>query len=273
LESPVHWEKSVRILPSRNDPIIVGPVSMSQLPTQPNLYWDYITVRDKFGVAVGYEVLEKEDKASKDKDSIAHVFITFDGGTSWEENHLQFTNWIKVKLKQILVPRFPVERFEGLVVTDSGNIGISWEDPWLFEDPKFHLICSSDQGMSWRYNCLGPAYIFQNFQSQFLIQKKRGLATSKDDGKTWEEYESETVWPKEYHGKKVNWLRHIVFVSNEVAYALVVHWPQDHQGTPDVGLLRTENSGKKWEHLQIFPGPTNADINARHVLTLTIESH
>jgi hypothetical protein len=274
LESPLHWEKSVRIIPSKSDPVIRGPVSMSQLPAQEQLYWDYITIQNKFGVAVGHEILKKEDKAGNDRDSIAHVFITFDGGASWEKNHLKFINWIKVKLKQILVPRFPVERFEGLVVTDSGNIGISWDDPWLYDNPRAHLICSSDQGMSWRYNCVGNGWIFQNFRSEFLTYKKaQRLATSKDNGKNWEEFSFEIVWPKEYQGKKVNLLRHIVYVSNEVAYALVVHWPKDHYGTPNVGLLRTENGGKIWEHLQIFPGPTNADINERHVLTLTVEAN
>jgi photosystem II stability/assembly factor-like uncharacterized protein len=197
------------------------------------------------------------------------VFRTHDGGQNWHELRLN----VRWKLTDIMRrwTASPVEQFNSLVLTPPGAVVLSWEDPWLFEGAKSHVLYSGDRGESWRYLSLGhtnPTLVADD-SGRLLALNAGYFLESADGGAVWSKREFAVEWPSDHQHEKTNLLRQVMFVEPNIAFALIVHWKRGLNFAPaKVGLVRTTDNGAHWFHVHVFDGPDIGDVNERHMLTL-----
>jgi hypothetical protein len=265
------WARSLREIPGKRTPIVRGTVDLSRLPGRPReAVWDCVSVLpDGFGVAVNHEATDTNPAKTGAPGSRANVFRTHDGGQSWHEHRLS-VSW---KLTEIMHrwTTSPVEQFNSLVLVPPDVVVLSWEDPWLFEGPKSHVIYSRDRGESWRYHNLGhtnPTLVADD-SGRLLAPNAGYFLESVDGGAVWTKREFAVDGPSDRQPEKVHVLRQVMFVEANVAFALIVHWERGLNFVPaKVGLVRTTDNGAHWFHVHMFDGPDIGDVNERHMLTL-----
>jgi hypothetical protein len=169
------WARSLREIPGMRTPIVRGTVDLSRLPSRPReTVWDCVSVLpDGFGVAVNHEATDANPAKTGAPGSRANVFRTHDGGQNWHEHRLN-VSW---KLTDIMRrwTASPVEQFNSLVLVPPDAVVLSWEDPWLFEGAKSHVIYSRDRGDSWRYQL---ARLLGLFVCSTLLLASNGGCTS-----------------------------------------------------------------------------------------------
>lgn len=265
------WVRSLREIPGKHTPVVRGNVDLSRLPRRPReTIWDFVSVLpDGFGVAVSHEATDANPAETSAPSKLAKVFRAHDGGRTWHEHRLN-VSW---KLTEIIgrwTVSWPVEEFTSLVLVRSDAVVLSWEDPWIYEDAKSHVIYSRDRGESWRYHGLGHANpTLTADDSGRLWVQSGGFLESVDGGAKWSKREFAVEWPSDHQHEKVNVLRHIVFVEPNIAFASIVHWKRGLSFAPShVGLVRTTDDGAHWFHVHVFDGPDIGDVNERHMLTL-----
>ena len=266
------WVRSLREIPGKHTPVVRGNVALSQLPGRPReAIWDCVSVLpDGFGVAVNHEATDANPADKNAPRSLANVFRTVDGGRTWHEHRLN-VNWKPIEIIGRWTISWPVEEFTSLALVRPDAVVLSWEDPWIFEDAKSHLIYSRDRGESWRYHGLGETNptLTADDSGRLWVQKGEYFLESVDGGATWSRREFAVAWPTDHQREKVNLLRHVVFVEPNIAFALIVHWKRGLTFAPShVGLVRTTDHGAHWLHVHVFDGPDVGDVNERHILTL-----
>jgi len=265
------WVESLREVPPKHTPIVRGAVDLARLPGRPReTVWDLVAILpDGFGVAVDHELAPASPSRPGEPSALAHVFRTRDGGRTWHEPELK-PRW---KLRQILrraTLSWPVEEFASLVLSPPATVVLTWEDPWIHDGARSHVILSRDGGESWRYHGLGSTNLVADGSGRLLALNDGFLLESLDGGAEWARRELAIEWPTG-HRQAGNLLRHAVFVDPSSAYALLVHWRCGASFAPShVGLLRTTDGGSLWRHVQVFDGPDAGDVNERHVLTLDV---
>ena len=260
------WARSLREIPGKHTPIVRGTVDLSRLPNRPReTVWDLISVLpDGFGVAVNHEATDADPAGTNAPGSVAKVFRTHDGGQSWGEYRLN-VDW---KLTES-----PVEQFHSLVLLQPDGIVLSWEDPWVHEGAKSHVIYSRDRGASWRYRSLGHTNptLTADDSGRLLAQNAGYFLESVDGGAEWSRRDFAVEWPSGQQPENASLLRHVVFVEPNIAFALLVHWKRGLTFDPaKVGLVRTTDRGAHWTHIHVFDGPDTGDVNERHMLTLEV---
>ncbi len=260
------WVRSLREVPGRHTPIIRGDLDHSHLPPKPEgVLWDFITVLPcGFGVAVDHHTGDDRPPAS--------LFVTEEGRRAWRQMELRVNSlgWHSTRPAS-----WPVGRFASLALPTPGCIALAWDDPWLFDAPQSHVLCSPDGGVSWEYRCLGQSspYLAHDYSGRLLALNDGYYLESPDGGRTWARRDSVVKWPAGYHHKKVALLRQVTFPAPNMGYALIVHWRHRsmNEPAPDVGLLTTCDNGNSWRHVHLFEGPNAGDVNERHVLGLRVE--
>src|SRR5262245_13083665 len=80
---------------------------------------------------------------------LAGIFVTTDGGRHWVKQDP------KPRLPILSSVSWPVEQFASLVLPSVNVIVLAWDDPWLFDGSKSHVICSQDCGESWKIQLPG----------------------------------------------------------------------------------------------------------------------
>jgi len=183
-------------------------------------------------------------------------------------------NWKLTQIMRRWTVSWPVEEFTSLVLVQPDTVVLSWEDPWIYEGAKSHVIYSRDRGESWRYHCLGytDPTLSADHSGRLLALNDGFFLESVDGGAQWAKREFAVEWPSDHEHEKVNLLRHITFVEPNIALALVVHWQRGTSYAPaKVGLLHTTDNGTHWRHVHVFDGPDIGDVNERHMLTLHVE--
>ena len=248
---------------------------MSRLPHRPTeTIWDCVSVLpDGFGVAVNHHATGVNAADTSSSTKLAGLFRTLDAGRTWHELRLD-VRWRLVQALGRWMISWPVEEFTSLVLLPPDGVVLSWEDPWIYEDAKSHVIYSRDRGESWLYRSLGRAIptLTTHDTGRLWVQGAGGLMESVDGGATWSRREFIVEWPPDHRLEKVGIVRHIAFVGPTTAYALIVHWERGPSFTPShVGLVRTTDDGARWCHVHVFDGPDSGDVNERHMLTLETE--
>src|SRR4029453_6889106 len=262
-EDGITWSRHLREMPPRHMPVVHGDVDLTQLPARPQeAYWDFITLHSGgLGVAVDHEKINNTK-------SFAGIFVTTDGGQHWTKQNA------KPRLPLLRSPSWPVEQFASLALPSVGVIVLAWEDPWIFDGAKSHVICSQDCGGSWEYHCLGyiNPYLGVDYAGRLLALNDSFYMESGDGGHSWKKPNFDAGGPAGYDKKRVALIRSLNFTEGDVGYGLIVHWPL--HSTPHVpsavGLVTTTDNGVRWKHLHVFDRPTVGDINERHVLDLHV---
>ena len=268
------WAKAPREIPGKHTPIVRGTVDLAGLPSRPpGTIWDAVSVLpDGFGLAVNHETTNSGPGSTNAPSSLAHVFRTNDGGRTWHEQALK-VRWRLTQAIRRATLSWPVEEFTSLALTRPDTIVLSWEDPWIYDGARSHVIFSHNRGESWRYNGLGYTSAFLGYDcfGRLITLCDGFLLESSDGGKTWVKRKFAIEWPPEFQHREVNVLRHVTFVEADVAFALVVHWTRGTSHAPaHVGLLRTTDNGTLWRHVHVFEGPDVGDVNERHMLMLQL---
>src|SRR5207249_5049269 len=146
------------------------------------------------------------------------------------------------------------EWFSSLALLSSGTIALAWEDRWLSERPQAHVIYSQDQGLSWAYSSLGVSnpYLALAGDGRLLALNDGYFMETLDLRGVWHKSPFHVEWPTHFDKERVALLRHVTFVSEDLGYALVVHWPTGMipEIPTEVGFVMTEDGGANWQHLQ-----------------------
>ena len=256
------WSRQLREVPARHMPVVRGDVDLKHLPARPReAYWDCVTVHSGgFGVAV--------DHQTTDTKCLAGIFVTMDGGQHWTQRDA------KPRLPLLRSRSWPTQQFASLALPSVNVVALAWEDPWLYDGAKSHVICSQDCGESWKYRCLGYTnpYLAFDYDGRLLALNAGYYMESLDGGNSWKKVHFEVDWPEGYDKKRVALIRCLTFTHAKVGYGLIVHWPLDSTGgpPPTVGLITTIDNGMRWKHLHVFDGPNVGDINERHILDLRV---
>jgi hypothetical protein len=259
----ITWSRHTRELPARHTPVVHGAVDLAKLPALSNdSHWDFVTLHTcGFGVAVNHKTTETVK-------SMAGIFVTMDGGQHWNQREA------KPRLPLLRKRSWPVERFASAALTSLGVIALAWDDPWILDASRSHVICSQDHGESWEYKCLGYTnpYVALDHDGRLLALNDGCYIESRDLGRTWKKSDFRVDWPEGYNKKRVALIRCLIFPEAHVGYGLIVHWALDSTGesSPDVGLVTTTDNGTHWKHLHVFEAPNVGDINERHVLDLRV---
>jgi photosystem II stability/assembly factor-like uncharacterized protein len=268
------WARSLREIPGKRTPIVHGTVDLSRLPSRPReTVWDLVSVLpDGFGLAVNHEATDADPASTSARDSLANVFRTYDGGQTWREHRLSLS-WKPTEILRRWTMPSPVKQFDSLVLVRPDGVVLSWEDPWIHDGAKSHVIYSRDRGESWRYHSLGytnPA-LTADESGRLWAQNDGYFLESVDGGAEWSKREFVVEWPDDHEGERVRLLRQVVFVEPNLAFALIVHWKRGLSFAPaNVGLVRTTDDGARWVHVHVFDGPNVGDVNERHMLTLEV---
>ena len=266
------WARSLREVPRKDTPIARGAVDLTRLPSRPGgTVWDLVSVLpDGFGVAVDHEATAASSSRPSEPREVARVFRTHDGGRTWHEHELK----VKWKLRQVLrraTLSWPVEEFASLVLSPPAAVVLAWEDPWIYDGARSHVISSRDRGESWRYHGFGCTNLVADGFGRLLALGGECFLESVDGGAKWARRELTVEWPRGHqpHG---NLLRQVAFVDPDRAFALVVHWRCGTSFAPThVGLLGTTDGGSHWRHVHVFDGPDAGDVNERHMLTIDVQ--
>ena len=259
----ITWSRHLREVPARTTPLVHGDMDLTQLPARPHeARWDFITLHPSgLGVAVDHEKIGSVK-------SVASIFVTTDGGQHWTKREA------KPRLPLLRSPSWPVEQFASLALPSMGIIVLGWEDPWIYDGAKSHVICSQDCGESWEYHSLGYTnpYLGMDYAGRLLALNDGFYMESVDHGHSWNKSDFEVEWPDGYDAKRVALIRSLTFIEAEVGYGLIVHWPLHSVPyiASAVGLVTTTDNGVRWKHLHVFDGPNVGDINERHVLELRV---
>ena len=259
----ITWTRQLREVPARHMPIVQGDVDLTQLPARPHeACWDFITLHARgFGVAVDHEKIDSTK-------SVASIFVTTDGGQHWTKRDAQ------PRLPLLRSLSWPVEQFASLALPSVGVMVLAWEDPWIYDGAKSHIICSRNCGESWEYHSLGYTnpYLRVDYSGRLLALNDGFYMESLDGGHSWNKSDFEVEWPEGYEEKRVALIRSLTFTEADVGYGLIVHWPlHSILYVPSaVGLVTTTDNGMRWKHLHVFDGPNVGDINERHVLELHV---
>lgn len=266
------WVTSLREIPGKQTPVVRGDVDLSRLPRRPReTIWDCVSVLPGgFGVAVNREATGANPQDTSTPKKLANVFRTHDGGQTWHEQRLD-VRWNLIETMGRWTISWPVEEFTSLVLVPPDAVVLSWEDPWIFEGAKSHLIYSRDRGESWRYHGLGETIptLTADHSGRLWIQKDGYFLESVDAGAKWSRREFAVESPAGQRHGRGNLLRHIVFLEPSIAFALIVHWKSGLSFTPfQVELVRTVDDGAHWSSVHRFDGPDVGDVNERHMLTL-----
>lgn len=266
------WSWSPRSLPEPEAPVVHGFIDPAQLPEAPehlqrDWLWDYvIMVKCGFAVATGHGL----ESPSRQR---AAVFVSSDHAKTWHQVEPRFPIFDRARHLMLTRPE-PAEAYHSVVVANKGWFALGWDDPWLLDSPHAHCVCSHDRGATWKYYCFRhqSAHLTLDGHDRLLSLNDGFFLVSHDGAATWQRRDYSIDWPGNWARQHSSYLGQMAFLSPEVGYALVLHWKSDpdHGCPPRLGLIKTMDGGSHWHHIAVLEGFEVVDVNARHVLSLSM---
>jgi hypothetical protein len=251
-----HWRQSPRQAASDRGTHFLEVASASHVPFEnPSVEWNFIHMSaDGFGVAVNQE------KSQQDQIDggcfFANVFITTDHGRHWERNPMRLS-W-RSRLRSGF--SWPVEQYQSLVVTEHRTILLAWEDPWIMERSRSHVVLSDNCGRKWRYRCLKQCSpcLYTAPKGQIMCFSSTMRYYSGDEGKHWRADTIRLDLNNDHVDADHSDIRNATFISEQQGFALLVkHRKTASPPVPEtVILLKTDTHGLTWQGIAAFPFPS-----------------
>lgn len=266
-----HWRQSPGQAISDRGTRFLGVASANHVPFEnPAVEWDLIHMSaDGFGVAVNQEKSEQDQTGGGY--FLANVFITTDHGRHWERNPMRL-NW-----SSRLRSRFswPVEQYHSLVVTEHRTILLAWEDPWIMERSRSHVVFSDNCGRKWHYRCLKQCspHLYTAPKGQIMCFSSTMRYHSRDEGKHWRANTIQFDLNDDNVEADYSDIQNPTFISEQQGFALLVkHSKTASPPTPEtVILLKTDTHGLNWQGIAEFPFPSEPVLgDPQQILALNV---
>lgn len=127
--------------------------------SEPPVEWDFIYLSiGGFGVAVNHKAGHRgKTNATGIR---AGVFITTNPSLHWLKNSLRLS--LNSRMRSMF--SWPVEQFHSLAVTRNRTVMLAWEDPWIMEQSRTHIIYSNHH------------IVYSHIQQATFVTEQRGFA-------------------------------------------------------------------------------------------------
>ena len=250
------WRQSPRQPISDRGTRFLGVASANHVPFEnPSVEWDLIHMSaDGFGVAVNQEKSQQDQIGGRS--FFANVFITTDHGRYWERNPMRLS-WSS-RLRSWF--SWPVEQYHSLVVTENRTILLAWEDPWIMERSRSHVVLSDNCGRKWQYRCLKQCSpnLYTAPKGQIMCFSSIIRYHSRDEGKHWRADTIQFDLNDDNVEADYSDIRNATFISEQQGFALLVkHSKIASTPIPEVViLLKTDTHGLKWQGIAEFAFPS-----------------
>lgn len=265
------WQHYDRLSCARPTIKYLGIASENHLPhNRSDTHWDFIYLsQDGFGVAVNHEKAHEQAKAPKKR--LAGLFISTNHARDWRKNPLQL-NWTGRLLSRF---SWPVERFDGFIATKRQTMILSWQDPWIMDQSRSHVIFSNNTGQRWHYRRL-PAVnprLYSTPGNQIMCFSNTVRCHSRDEGKHWEADAMDLRIDESGADAIYSDILHAVFVSEHRGFALLAKYGKAiTMARPEsIIMLETVDTGIQWRSKALFPFPSQGALgDPNTILSLSV---
>lgn len=136
----ITWVRSLRKLPGPHEPMLQGAIDAQELPVAPeelrrNWVWNHAAkLASGFALAVGHGSVSSNHVQST-------LFLRTHHGADWHQIKPKLPWSVTVRRMVFSAPE--PEEYHSLVVATDKCFAVGWDDPWLFDSPKAHCICTT----------------------------------------------------------------------------------------------------------------------------------
>lgn len=267
------WQVCPRDVKPCPTPLYLGIAAEKHAPLQnPQVEWDFIYLSvGGFGVAVNHETVP--NRKANGAGLSANVFITTNPSLHWLKNSLRLS--LSSRMRSVFSR--PVEQFHSLAVTPNRTVILAWEDPWIMQRARTHIIYSNNKGMLWRYRCLKNCnpHLSVTPDGQILCFSNTDRCSSRDGGKHWH-WDPIRLDIYDDHPDVVHsHIQQATFVTEQRGFALLARFKKiATMARPEtIVLLTTDNTGLHWHGIAEFPFPGEPALgDPKHILSLNVAS-
>jgi hypothetical protein len=266
-----NWQQLPRPAITDQPISFLGVAAENHVPfNKPFVEWDLIHLSaDGFGVAVNHE--QSQSEQIDDGGFLANVFITSNHAQDWQKNPMRLS-WAS---RMRVLFSWPVEKFHSLLVTENRTVILAWEDPWIMERSRSHIIFSDSGGLKWHYRCLKQCNpcLSATPKGQVMCFSRNKRYCSLDEGKHW--HSDSVILDLNNDDANVGYsdIQNATFVSEQYGFALLTKYDRTVTMTrpKNILLLKTDNNGLRWYSVAEFSFPrTHALGDPKSILSLRV---
>jgi len=265
------WTELARPVPADDTPCYSGVAAENNVPfDDPRVKWDFIFLSaEGFGVAVNHEKIRNRNDHGGS--TLANVFVTTDQAQHWQKNpmHLSWCSRVRAWFS------WPVERYQDLAVTANTTVVLAWEDPWIMERSRSHIIFSNNRGLNWHYRSLKKCnpFVYTMPSGQIICFSNRTRRFSRDGGRHWSSEAIGFNFDDDNADIVFSDIQHVTFISEEQGFALLAKFNKAVTlSRPEtILLLKTNSNGSRWSRVAEFSFPRECvSSDPKHILGLKV---
>jgi hypothetical protein len=265
------WTELVRPVPEDRTPCYSGVAVENNVPfNDPRVTWDFIFLSaEGFGVAVNHEKIRNRNDYGGS--SLSNVFVTTDQARYWQKNPMRLSWYSHVRA----LFSWPVERYQDLAVTANTTIVLAWEDPWIMERSRSHIIFSNNRGLNWHYRSLKKCnpFVSTTPSGQSICFSHRTRHFSRDGGRHWSSDAIGFNFNDDNTDIVFSDIQQATFISEEQGFALLAKYNKAVTlSRPEkILLIETRSNGSRWRGIAEFSFPRKCvSSDPKHILGLTV---
>ena len=265
------WQVYSKDVKSSSTPLYLGVAAENHVPFQnPRVEWDFIYLSiGGFGVAVNHKAGHREK--TNGAGIRAGVFITTNPSLHWLKNSLRLS--LSSRVRSMF--SWPVEQFHSLAVTPNRTVMLAWEDPWIMEQSRTHIIYSNHHGMKWHYRRLENCnpHLSVTPDGRILCFGNTSRCCSRDGGIHWQADPVRLDVDDNHPDIGYSHIQQAIFVTEQRGFALLARFIKTAiKARPEsIILLKTDNAGLHWHGIDEFPFPVESPLgDPRQILALKV---
>ncbi len=252
-------------------PFYSGVAAENNVPfDDPRVKWDFIFLSaEGFGIAVNHEKIRNRN--DQGGNTLSNIFVAIDQARHWHKNPMRLS-WCN---RARALYSWPVERHQDLAVTANTTIVLSWEDPWIMERSRSHIIFSNNRGLKWHYRSLKKCNPFfcTTPSGQIMCFSNRTRRFSRDGGRHWRSEAIGFNFDDDNTDIALSDIQHATFISEEQGFALLAKYNKSIAlSRPEtIQLIKTNGNGSMWRRVAEFSFPRERDSSdPKPILGLTV---